>query len=303
MEFAPINIAGVFRPMRFVNGLKKKGINPIVITFEIDDNLRKALDKIDFSLNDKLDPGIRVIRIPIDDLTQYSNTRWKNFRHIYFNPTDNFLKGWRKNFYSRIDDIIKEYNPQGIIATCPPFSCAVLATDLSKKFNLPLVLDMRDAWAKFSPFPVGSYFHYLYKKKLEARAFQQASAITTVTPQLKHIFEQTHPQINRDKFHLLYNTPNGQLSLGPQVILPKLEESQTLNVGYTGNFYYDPHAREMIFSPWWKRKLHRIFQYSPVKEDWLYRTPYFFFAALQHLFTKRGDWKKKIFFHHIGETP
>ncbi len=34
MEFVPLNLGGVFRPLRFVNGLKKNNINPVVVTFE-----------------------------------------------------------------------------------------------------------------------------------------------------------------------------------------------------------------------------------------------------------------------------
>ena len=59
----------------------------------------------------------------------------------------------------------------------------------------------------------------------------------------------------------------------------------------------------MIFSRWWRKKFHRIFQYTPIKEDWLFRSPYFFFATLSSLLEKRKDWTQKIKFHYIGEIP
>jgi glycosyltransferase involved in cell wall biosynthesis len=58
-----------------------------------------------------------------------------------------------------------------------------------------------------------------------------------------------------------------------------------------------------MLKPWWRKKGHRIFQYAPVKEDWLYRSPYFFFKSLAALFIKRPELRSRIFFHHIGDTP
>jgi hypothetical protein len=303
MEFVPLNLGGVFRPLRFVNGLNQNRIRPIVVTIADDEHLRKVQNRFDYALVDKLDKDVKVYRIPLDDISKYYNNRISRFKNTYFNISDNYAKAWRKNLFQQLPGIIEKHRPKAVFVTCPPFSAAGLGVEISKRFGLPLILDMRDAWAKLSMGPLGSYFHYLYKRRAERRAFKQASAIITVTPQLKEIFQRTHPAIPAGKFHLIYNGFDFKLPPSLSVQSESIDEKGSVNIGYVGSFYYHPGARELMLLPWWKKKGHRIFQYTPVKEDWLYRSPYFFLKALATLFVKKPEWRSRVFFHHIGETP
>ena len=276
MEFIPLNLGGVYRPLRFANGLKEAGINPIIITFEVDENLKKIQNKFDYKLLDKLRKDITVYRIPLNDVTRFHKSKFSRFKNIYFNVTDNYLKAWRNNFYTQIPSIIKKHNPLAVIVTCPPFSAAILGMEISKKYKLPYILDMRDAWAQLSMNALGSRFHYYYKKALERRTFETASCIITVTPQLKEIFQKTHPYLPEGNFKLIYNSFEFSLPDDASVIYKGIAEMPICNIGYVGSFYYSPNARNMMLQPWWKRKGHRVFQYTPLKEDWLYRSPFFF---------------------------
>jgi glycosyltransferase involved in cell wall biosynthesis len=302
MEFVPLNLGGVFRPLRFVNGLKKNGIDPIVVSFADDEQLRKVHNRFDYALMDKLDKDIPLYRIPLGDMSRYYSSRFRRFKNIYFNADDNYLKAWKDNLFARLPEIIEKHRPGAVFVTCPPYSGASLGVLISKKFNIPLVLDMRDAWAKLWQ-PLGSYLHYLQRKSKEHSAFRQASVVITVTPRLKTMFRETHPGIPADKFRLLYNGFDFELPASLSIRSAGIDVKGTINIGYIGSFYYSPSAREMMLLPWWKKKGHRIFQYSPVKEDWLYRTPYFFLKALAALFAKRPEWRSKIFFHHVGDRP
>ena len=58
---------------------------------------------------------------------------------------------------------------------------------------------------------------------------------------------------------------------------------QKITIGYVGSFYFSPEARIQMLKPWWKKRGHRMLQYIPQKQDWLYRSPYFFFKALQYI--------------------
>jgi Glycosyltransferase Family 4 len=303
MEFLPLNLGGVFRPLRFVNGLVAGDINPIVVSFADDANLRKVQNRFDYGLLDKLDKNITVYRVPLDDMDPFYKTRIRRFKNIYFNPTDNYYKAWKKNVFRQLPEIIEKHKPTAVFVTCPPFSAAELGSDISKKFGLPLILDMRDAWAKLSMAPLGSWLHYIYKKNREYRVFKQAKAIITVTPQLQKIFQNTHPEIPADKFHLIFNGFEFELPDDLRVRSQPISEKGELHIGYTGSFYYSPQGRDMMLKPWWRKKGHRIFQYTPVKEDWLYRSPYFFLKSLAGLLNKRPELKKSIFFHLIGDTP
>jgi glycosyltransferase involved in cell wall biosynthesis len=47
-------------------------------------------------------------------------------------------------------------------------------------------------------------------------------------------------------------------------------------------------------NPWWKRSPIRWLQYSPRREDWLYRSPFFFFRALRRLLDDRPDLRSRV---------
>lgn len=301
MEFPPLNVAGVYRPIRIINGLIKYGIKPIVITFEIDENFKKNHHLLDFDLLKLVDPEVEIIRIPIPEIAELFKTKLSKFINIYFNSTDNYYKAWKKNLFKEIPKIVDKYKPRAIITTCPPFSAAILGKDLSKKYALPLVLDMRDAWAEWAIVPLGSYFHYLHRKNVERKVFKQASSIISVTPQLLNKFKMAHPSIDENKFHLIFNTATTDKYSTKNIVLKPIQQKEIIKIGYSGSFYYNEQARNSIFTPWWKKKGHHMFQYVAVKEDWLYRSPYFFLQALSKLFQKRPDWVGKIEFHYNGE--
>jgi glycosyltransferase involved in cell wall biosynthesis len=49
---------------------------------------------------------------------------------------------------------------------------------------------------------------------------------------------------------------------------------------YAGSWYYDPLSRSTMLQPSWRRSPQRWLFYSPRREDWLYRSPYFFLRGL-----------------------
>lgn len=301
MEFAPLNLAGVYRPLRFANELNRNGITPIILTFELDENFKKIYDRMDLDLMSKLDEGVIIKRIPLDDLSPLYVSKWKRFRNIYFSLSDNYDKLWSPKLNEALPAIIKEFQPEAIMVTCPPFSGAVLAMEVSKKYQLPLIVDMRDSWSKLSMSPLGSYLHYALKRRLEWKVFHRASAVIAVTPQLRDIFTNTHPALLREKFHVIYNTAESDLQNLHSVEAPSIAARDAIHIGYTGTFYYFPESREMTFKPWWRKKGHQVFQYTPIKEDWLYRSPYFFFKVLSRVLHNNPEWRRKIFFNYIGQ--
>lgn len=303
MEFVPLNLGGVFRPLRFVNGLEKNKIHPVIVTIADDEHLKKVQSRFDYKLLEKLDKNIPVYKVPIADMDKFYRTRAARFKNTYFNITDNYLKAWKENLFRQLPEIIEKHKPQAVFVTCPPFSAAELGSHISKKYGIPLILDMRDAWAKLSMGPLGSYFHYIYKRNIERGVFKQADAIITVTPQLRKVFQETHLRISPGKFRLIYNGFDFEIPDSLSVRSSGIQGKDALHIGYIGSFYYSPSGREMMLRPWWKKRGHRMLQYTPVKEDWLYRSPYFFFKSLAELFVRRPDLKPKIFFHHIGDVP
>ena len=93
----------------------------------------------------------------------------------------------------------------GIIITAPPFNLLKLAVKVSKKYNSPLIVDMRDPWTLWNLTPYSNYFNYLSVKRRERKVFKQASKIIVTSRVTIEDFKKLHPSINPDKFVYIPN--------------------------------------------------------------------------------------------------
>ena len=174
-----------------------------------------------------------------------------------------------------------------------------LASRLSKKYNLPLVVDMRDHWTYWNITPFNNYFNYLFTKLQERKIFNQASKIIGVTNEQINDFKSIHPSVPEGKFKWIPNGYDGA-SLPEQIhYTPK----DKIVIGYTGSFYYNPDTAAQMFKPFWKKKGHRMFQFTPRKEEWRYRSPYYFFKNIRYLVGQQPEWANKLVIKFAGRKP
>ncbi|MGN6436115.1 MAG: glycosyltransferase [Agriterribacter sp.] len=301
MEFAPVNTTGNFRSLKFVKYLREFGVNPIVVTL----NEAQAADifdaKVNYDLLNDLPPDTVIYRVSCDPIIKKRGNKLQAFLDIYFNLVDKIGEAWKQTLFKELPIIINKHKPELIYTSLPPFSCGLLAVEVSKKFGIPLVVDMRDLWSYWGSNPHGSYFHFAAKKVLERQVFNHAVKIIGVTPQLLEIFKRTHPKISQTKFAWISNGYDNSLEL--PVGNSTSASTTKFTIGYVGSFYYDPESNNSALLPWWKRKGHRKLQYFPTREDWLYRSPYFFFRALYELFRLSPELKSRIRFEYIGKEP
>jgi hypothetical protein len=294
-EFPPLNRGGVFRSLAFVKYLPQFGINPIVITLH-PDSYSAVFDK--YGVDEMLGSELRQERtiIPIKSHAIKKKNRLSQFSHIYFSIHGNETEGWNDNFYKSIADIIAKYDPKAIIATLPPFSILPVVLKVSKKFGLPLIYDFRDAWSQWRTTPYGTVLHYKRTLQLEKKYLEQADAIITTSKETMTDFKSLHRSVSSYKFHYIPNGYSGDLE--DWVSLDNSKEN--IIIGYVGSFYFNPKAREQMLMPWWKKKAHRKLQYIPQQQDWLYRSPYFFFKTLVALRDINPDLYKKIKVKFVG---
>ncbi len=301
-EFPPVSTTGSVRPLKFAKYLPGFNINPIIICPDIE-GLKNSYPgaKEENNLLKELPADIPVIRIPVKDVSAIANNKFRSFLHHYFTFEDSLRKKWRKNVLAELPGIIEKYKPVAIYCTAPPFSIATLAKEISRKTNLPLLLDMRDNWSLWGISAYISYIHYYFSWLNEKRALTQASKIVSVTTQVINDFKNAHKEIDKSKFLVI---PNGFEEF-PGMFSPLyLKRSDKIRVGYMGEFYFNPTAHDSIFLPWYKKRLHRIYQYTPRKEDYKYRTPYYFFKTMRAFLNKYPEFGNIFEFHYIGsETP
>jgi hypothetical protein len=277
-EFPPLSRGGVHRPLAFVKYLPQSGINPIVITLD-EESYPDVFETYGYDqlLGKEIRDRIDLVRVKSDKAANLS--KFQNFLSIYFTIHGNETKYWESGFYDAVDLAVKKFSPKAIFATVPPFSVLPLASGIAKRYKLPLILDFRDAWSQWRTVPYGTVFHYWRTLQMEGKYLREADAILATSEQTLSDFKKLHNNVTAGKLHYVPNGYNGSLKAWRPIQVGKKE----FVIGYVGSFYYSPGAREQMLQSRWRKRGHRILQYIPHKQDWLYRSPYFFFKSLQQL--------------------
>lgn len=301
MEFAPVNTTGNFRSLKFIKYLEEYGIDPVVVTFLENEGASIFNAQIDEQLLNDIPLGTKIYRIHCEDGQRYYRNKLRAFVTIYFSVKDNLAARWREFLMPRLDKIIEEHHPTLIFTSLPPFSSGDLAVELSRKFSLPLVVDMRDLYARLGNTPFGSRIHYWLTLLEERRIFRSSKAIIGVTPRLLEVFKSSHPTINSSKFEFIPNGFDGDSNAIDDFAFSANQPGIT--IGYVGSFYYQPEIRKQFAKQWWRRSGHKKFYYTPIKEDWLYRSPYFFLRAIAQLLVIHPHLEEVIKIEFVGREP
>ncbi|MCX6322760.1 MAG: glycosyltransferase [Sphingobacteriales bacterium] len=296
-EFPPLSSGGVQRSLKFVKYLPDFGINPIVVTVRESDYPAVLKQyKLDNNLIEDLPSGTIIERLPCRAIPADANV-WSGWLRIYFSVTEIFDKTWRQPLEQALPKLIKKYNPQAIYLTIPPFAMVPLWDRLLTKIDIPLIIDFRDAWSQWALAPNGTYWHYRLKLRMEESIIRKASAVICTTKETEADFKRLHSEAGKGKWAVIPNGYDGDFELPDTIVM---DNASVIRICYVGNFYYSPEARNDIFRPWYKRKFNRILQYVPRKEDWLYRSPYFFFQSINKLFELYPQYQNKVQIHFAG---
>lgn len=291
-QFPPLNIGGSARPARFVKHLRKYGIHPTVVTLDPQNYADVYPNvKIDSNLLEEGNLDFDIIKVPSKNLIKHHTHKWSNFIGIFFNKyKSNEHKYWADNYHAIVDEWLRKNAVDAIVVTAPPFGVLQLAVATSKKHDLPLIVDMRDHWTLWVMAPYGSYYNYIASKLTQSKVFKHAKKIIATSKVTQDDFIAFHPNVDAQKFKYI---PNG---FETPIVYKDIhfKPSTDITIGYVGSFYYSPESREQIMTPWYKKKGHRKLQYVPRKEDWLYRSPHFFFKSLKTLFKNHPEIKTTI---------
>jgi glycosyltransferase involved in cell wall biosynthesis len=298
MEFPPVNTTGNYRSASFVRYLPLHNIAPVVLTCDIASGEKTFFKKAENSLIKDISKEVKIYRFSIKDHNRFYRTTIGNFIRIKKNITDDIRQRWfSRKTIKEISKIILEETPSAIYVSLPPFSMYKAAIYISKKHNLPLITDMRDAWSLWGSNPFPTILHYWRVKELEGKLFQQSSAIIAVTNELINDFLSQHTQIDSSKFHCIFNGTDIS-----EVSNRAVDDNKDgiFHIGYIGSYYYDPIYEALKGEKWYRRKNFKKFFYWPRKEDWKYRSPFFFLKTVKRLIEKGIN---NIRFHHVGDTP
>jgi hypothetical protein len=113
----------------------------------------------------------------------------------------------------------------------------------------------------------------------------------------------THKAIAKDRFDVVYNAFDNFEGYSSNIVSGGISLERKYTVGYIGSFYFDPSIESMRNKHWWHRKgVKKLFYFSS-QEQWIYRSPFFFFQALSKFLEKHPSFKNAVSFAHIGNTP
>lgn len=300
-EFHPVQTTGNFRAANFVKYFSEFGIEPVVLCGEetsIQQYFRGG--RVNNALLADIPAGTEVHRVPFDKPYQAAS-KYAQIKY-YADPIYHF---WKHNAFKKACSLIEaDKNIRAILVTMPPFSVGELALKLSQKYHLPLFVDLRDAWANQGQFPYFTRGHYLANLWKERKLLKHATGLIAVTKELAEIYIHSHQGIDRNKFHIVYNSYDGrEPEQQDRIPVASAQSTEKYIVGYIGAFYFNTESEKIRTTSWWKRRGFRKLFYYAVQEEWIYRSPYFFFKALSLIFDRRPDWRNRIYFGHVGDTP
>jgi len=216
--YPPINNGGVQRPASFAKYLPLYGYKPIVLTCKIPDVVADEND-------------ILRVRDPGWELTAAGGIRsfaFRSVRKVLFKNgiLPGYLYWWYKEVLKSIDFAIEEYRPDIILATFPPQDNLMIGVELSKRYNIPLVLDFRDGMVFETlgeePFLVKWRF-----RRLERQFVNKSAGVVTVTDPITNYFNKKYPKCNACTISNGYD-PEEWLDI------KNLDLGDKINIVYTG---------------------------------------------------------------------
>lgn len=295
LQFAPVQTTGAFRSVEFVKRLPSLGIRPTVLTIEPEQASVILGGRINPDLSKGLPKAVDV-RFLREPRVLVNETKAAQLWRMLTSFNDTFERRFAPSLEATLTELPKEeHRFAAVYASAPPFGSTMLGMRAAQALGLPYILDMRDAWAQWSPSPSISRLHYARKLRDEAHVFAAADAIVSVTPELTNLFASSHPSLPRERFRTITNGISGVAGI-PEAA-EWSDDAATIDIGYVGSFYWTPPKRPSLRAP------HRYLQYDPGTEDWSYRSPLPFFRAWVALDKLAPEIGNRLRFHHVGNTP
>jgi glycosyltransferase involved in cell wall biosynthesis len=266
-----MGFSGVQRITKFVKYMKDFNWEPTVLTinpktyYAFDESLLKEVE----------DACIRIVRTNPKDPTQkiFAQSKLRNdlTREVLNRISQTFLLpdnklGWMYDAVEVASRLLKHEKFDIIFATAPPYTCFRIGDMLKRNFNIPLILDYRDAWLDdvLSWYPTP--FHRKIVKLMEKRVLHNSNKIIAYTRQIKEHLLIRYPFLSTDDIKII---PHGFDEEDFRTDFQSTKHKNKMRLTYSGVFYGE-------------------------------RTPKFFIEAVKRLFYERPELLNKIEFCFVG---
>jgi glycosyltransferase involved in cell wall biosynthesis len=189
--------SGVLRTLKFSRYLREYGWNVTILTLR-----RDAYEVTDAKLETQIPEWVRVVR------TNYLNTK----RHLSVRGRyaavlavpDTWI-GWYPWAIAAGRKIIAEQAVDLIFSTSPQPTAHLIARTLSRRANVPLVIDFRDPWYEEPPESGTPAVVHWFASRLERGMVTAAAHVVTSTTQLRDTLRARYPAQPFEKFSAILN--------------------------------------------------------------------------------------------------
>jgi len=150
--------------------------------------------------------------------------------HYYatFQIPDGFNR-WMSGAIAAGDELLRQWRPDLIYASAPPFSALVVASKLSEKHGLPWVAELRDLWAE-NPYYEFPAWRRCLDRRMERKTLSASAALVTVTPIWAEVLHRTYSQP-------VSTILNGYSAEDLPADTRRRSASDIVTIAYTGNIY------------------------------------------------------------------
>jgi len=285
-EFPPLATGGVYRALGLAELLPGHEIELDIVTVRPEDYKQWSSAPFDDGLLDRVPANVRVHRIASGFPAWYwrlmrSRIGGKLMQFAFWGDPVSFF--WRRPLRECLDRLVAERRPDVLLATAPPFGVTVLAREAARRYRLPWVADWRDPWTFWRMAPFASYAHYRYVRAQEAKSLREANVSVATSHVTREEWRREFTAADPQRMVTIYNGyDRAALAAAPEAAPAESPDpSGVRSIVHVGHFYYEPRARDAMLSTGWNRPPHRWLFYTPRREDWLYRSPYFFLRGLR----------------------
>lgn len=256
--YPPLGGPGVQRPCKLVHYLRKKSWIIDVISVKkiefhsIDETLSAECDENNLYKVNSFDPMRLLylikkyfgkngkqrksqIKSPQKKLYFHTPERIKRIIRGLF-PIDDKI-GWLPFAYRAGTKLCNENKYDAVMATIGPYTSAVIAYKIAKRFHIPLVIDYRDLWTQHPYLTYISPFHKKYSEYWEKCILVKAKVITTVSKSMVKSLCEKYGESLKDKLLVMYNAWDERDFKKVKVGKKIQKNNNKISFTYIGGFY------------------------------------------------------------------
>ncbi len=125
-----------------------------------------------------------------EERSKESSSFFRNVANAVFLPDSRIL--WFPFAFLKLVKIHRRYPIHMVIASMPPFTTGIIARAFQFYFNVPYVLDFRDAWTNNPYIPTVSFLHEKIQNRLEKKTVNDSRGIVFVNPRLRNYYRNKY---------------------------------------------------------------------------------------------------------------